>query len=104
MRKAKPYPKAYSERTYKRTVQLKRRNWSRKAATAPNAELDGCTSDCAVLLRSWRTKRGGIIRERHLSMRVLSVVPRHAVTVGSPARGNGDMGATRKAIRPVDGL
>ena len=37
-------------------------------------------------------------------MRVLSVVPRYAVTVGSLARGNGDMGATRKAIRPVDGL
>ena len=41
------------------------------------------TSDCAVLLRSWRTKRGGIISERHLFMRVLSVVPRYAVTVGS---------------------
>ena len=28
--------------------------------------------------------------ERHLFMRVLSVVPRHAVTVGSLLRGNGD--------------
>ena len=36
-----------------------------------------------MLLRSRRTKRGGIKRERHLSMRVLSVVPRYAVTVGS---------------------
>ena len=41
------------------------------------------TSDCAMLLRSRRTKRGGIMSVRHLSMRVLSVVPRHAVTVGS---------------------
>ena len=36
-----------------------------------------------MLLRSRRTKRGGIMNELHLSMRVLSVVPRHAVTVGS---------------------
>ena len=57
-----------------------------------------------MLLRSRRTKRGGIMSERHLFMRVLSVVPRHAVAVGSLARGNGNMGATRKAIRPVDGL
>ena len=28
------------------------------------------TSDCAVLLRSWRTKDGGITRELSLSMRV----------------------------------
>ena len=27
-------------------------------------------SDCVVLLRSWRTKDGGIIREMSLSMRV----------------------------------
>ena len=33
------------------------------------------TSDCAVLLRSWRTKRGGITRERYLSMRVPPVFP-----------------------------
>ena len=36
-----------------------------------------------MLLRSRRTKRGGIISARHLFMRVLSVVPRRAVTVGS---------------------
>ena len=53
------------------------------AASKSNAEQDGCTSDCAVLLRSRRTKRGGIMSERYLSMRVLSVVPRYAVTVGS---------------------
>ena len=41
------------------------------------------TSDCAVLLRSWRTKRSGIMSERYLSMRVPSVVPRYAVAVGS---------------------
>ena len=57
-----------------------------------------------MLLRSRRIKRGDIMSERHLFMRVLSVVPRYAVAVGSLARGNGDMGATRKAIRPVDGL
>ena len=55
----------------------------RKANAEISAEQDDCTSDCAVLLRSWRTKRGGIISERHLFMRVLSVVPRYAVTVGS---------------------
>ena len=33
------------------------------------------TSDCAVLLRSWRTKRGGITRGRYLSMRVPTVFP-----------------------------
>ena len=33
------------------------------------------TSDCAVLLRSWRTKRGGITRGRYLSMRVPPVFP-----------------------------
>ena len=50
------------------------------------------TSDCAVLLRSWRTKRGGIMREMSLSMRALSVVPRYAVVVGPSSkaqRGNG---------------
>ncbi len=48
------------------------------------------TSDCAMLLRSRRTKRGGIMSERHLFMRVLSVVPRYAVAVGSLLRGNGN--------------
>ena len=33
------------------------------------------TSDCAVLLRSWRTKDGGITRELSLSMRVPIVSP-----------------------------
>ena len=33
------------------------------------------TSDCAVLLRSWRTKDGGITRELSLSMRVPTVSP-----------------------------
>ena len=33
------------------------------------------TSDCAVLLRSWRTKRGGITRGRYFSMRVPPVFP-----------------------------
>ena len=62
------------------------------AASKSNAELDEkSTSDCAVLLATaWRTKRSGIMSVRHLFMRVLSVVPRYAVTVGSLARGNGD--------------
>ena len=61
------------------------------AASKSNAELDEkSASDCAVLLRSRRTKRGGIMSVRHLSMRVLSVVPRYAVTVDSLLRGNGD--------------
>ena len=35
----------------------------RKANAEISAELDGCTSDCAVLLATaWRTKRSGIIR------------------------------------------
>ena len=56
------------------------------------------TSDCAVLLRSRRTKDGGIIREMSLSMRVLSVVPRYAVTVGSlkARRGGTVIGKTRE--------
>ena len=33
------------------------------------------TSDCAVLLRSWRTKDGGIMRELPISMRVPTVSP-----------------------------
>ena len=37
----------------------------------------GCsTSDCAVLLRSWRTKRSDITRGRYLSMRVPLSPPR----------------------------
>ena len=52
--------------------------------------LTKSTSDCAMLLRSRRTKRGGIMSARYLSMRVLSVVPRYAVAVGSLARGNGN--------------
>ena len=54
----------------------------------------GCsTSDCDVLLRSCHTKRRDIVRTMSLSMRVLSVVPRYAVAVGSlklVQRGNGD--------------
>ena len=50
------------------------------------------TSDCAVLLRSWRTKRGGIMREMSLSMRVPSVAPCGAVPwvpSNEVQRGNG---------------
>ena len=47
----------------------------RKANAEISAEQNGCTSDCAVLLRSWRTKRGGIMSARYLSMRVPPVFP-----------------------------
>ena len=50
------------------------------------------TSDCAVLLRSRRTKRSGIMREMSLSMRVPSVSPRGAVPwvpSNEVQRGNG---------------
>ena len=57
----------------------------RRANRTPS--LTTSTSDCAMLLRSRRTKRGGITRGRYLSMRVLSVVPRYAVTVGSLSGG-----------------
>ena len=53
----------------------------------------GCsTSDCAVLLRSRRTKRSGIMREMPLSMRVPSVSPCGAVPwvpSNKVQRGNG---------------
>ena len=53
----------------------------------------GCsTSDCAVLLRSRRTKRSGITREMSLSMRVPSVAPCGAVPwvpSNEVQRGNG---------------
>ena len=50
------------------------------------------TSDCAVLLRSWRTKRSGIIRKMPLSMRAPSVAPCGAVPwvpSNEVQRGNG---------------
>ena len=67
-----------------------------RAATAARKRapsLTISTSDCAVWVRSWRTKRSDIMRKMPLSMRVLSVVPRRAVAVGSlkfMQRGNGD--------------
>ena len=66
---------AYSERTYKRYVQNLRRNTSRNGGEQISAEQNGCTSDCAVLLRSRRTKRSGITSGRYLSMRVPPVFP-----------------------------
>ena len=52
----------------------------------------GCsTSDCAVLLRSWRTKRSGITRGRYLSMRVPLSPPRatNALVVNCPYTSGG---------------
>ena len=71
-----------------------------RAATAARKRtpsLTDSTSDCAVWVRSWRTKRSGISREMPLSMRVLSVAPREADAVGSlkfMQRGNGGRGNT----------
>ena len=49
-------------------------------------------SDCAVLLRSWRTKDGGIMSEMSLSMRVplvasneLAIVTKSIAFVSPPA-------------------
>ena len=53
------------------------------------------TSDCAVLLRSWRTKDGGITRELSLSMRVplvasneLAIVTKSIAFVSPPRTRN----------------
>ena len=48
-----------SKRTYKRYVPIYRRNASRKAARKRTPSLTNSTSDCAVWVRSWRTKRSG---------------------------------------------
>ena len=61
--------------------QLRVRAARRRENGAPS--LTDSTSDCAVWVRSWRTKRSGIISERYLSMRAPSVAPREADTVGS---------------------
>ena len=60
--------------------------------------LTNSTSDCAVWVRSWRTKRSGTSREMSLSMRVLSVAPREADAVGSlkVCRGGTAVGETRE--------
>ena len=75
--------------------QLRVRAARRRENGAPS--LTDSTSDCAVWVRSWRTKRSGISREMPLSMRVLSVAPREADAVGSlkfMQRGNGGGGNT----------
>ncbi len=60
--------------------------------------LTESTSDCAVWVRSWRTKRSDTSREMSLSMRVLSVAPREADAVGSlkVCRGGTAGGETRE--------
>ena len=54
-----PETKTYSRCTYKRYLPLRRRNASRKAARKRAPSLTESTSDCAVWVRSWRTKRSG---------------------------------------------
>ena len=69
---------------------------TRAATAARKASVEArrlVPSDCAVWVRSWHTKDGGIMREMSLSMQAPSVVPRYAVAVGSlkfMQRGNGD--------------
>ena len=88
------YSFARSKRTYKRNLPIRRRNASRKAARKASVEARRLVpSDCAVWVRSWHTKDGGIMSEMSLSMRAPGVVPRYAVAVGSlkiVQRGNGD--------------
>ena len=72
-----------------------------RAATAARKRtpsLTISTSDCAVWVRSWRTKRSDIMREMPLSMRVLSVAPRRADAVDSlkVCRGGTAVGETRE--------
>ena len=72
-----------------------------RAATAARKRapsLTDSTSDCAVWVRSWRTKRSGTSREMPLSMRVLSVAPREADAVDSlkVCRGGTAVGETRE--------
>ena len=72
-----------------------------RAATAARKRtpsLTESTSDCAVWVRSWRTKRSGTSGEMSLSMRVLSVAPREADAVGSlkVCRGGTAVGETRE--------
>ena len=85
-------------------MQLRSRNTSRKAASKSSVGLDEKYENAWRFVAQLPRRRSGIIREMALVMSRPSVVPSYAVTVGSLARGNGDMGATRKAIRPVDGL
>ncbi len=82
----------------KRNVLIRRRNASRKAARKRTPSLTISTSDCAVWVRSWRTKRSGIMSEMPLFMRVLSVAPRRADAVGSlkVCRGGTAVGETRE--------
>ena len=76
--------------------QLRVRAARRRENGAPS--LTDSTSDCAVWVRSWRTKRSGISREMSLSMREPSVAPREADAVGSlkVCRGGTAVGETRE--------
>ena len=53
------------------------------AASKSSVGLDGCTRMRGTVLRKPPRRRSGIIREMALVMSRPSVVPRHAVTVGS---------------------
>ena len=98
MRKAKPYPKACVDVLINEIclfgVSV------RKANAEISAELDGCTSDCAVLLATaWRTKRGGITRGRYFSMECRLSSPRATDSVVEKAlytSGGRNTGADRK--------
>ena len=81
---------AYSKRSYTRYLFIRRRNWSRKATTVANTELDEKYENAWHSVAKPPRRRSGISREMSLSMRALSVVPRYAVAVGSLSRGNGE--------------
>ena len=89
----------YSRRSYTTTLSFRRRNTSRKAARKASVEARRLVpSDCAVWVRSWHTKDGGISRKMPLSMRAPSVAPREADAVGSlkVCRGGTAVGETRE--------
>ena len=118
-----PQTKLHSKPTYTRSSLIRRRNTSRKAARKASVEARRVVpSDCAVWVRSRRTKDGDtafsrfvlptarlpFVARNELAIATKSIAsvlsPRYAVAVGSLSRGNGDMGATRKTTRPVDEL
>ena len=82
--------KTYSERTYKRYVQLRRRIWSRKAATVSNAELDDKYERLRRVVaelahKAWWHNKGTI-----LIYASAECCPPPRGHRGFPARGNGD--------------
>ena len=82
--------KTYSERTYKRYVQLKRRNWSRKAASKSSVGLDVKYKRLRHVVAEpahkakWHNNRNGV---SYVSTECCPPPRGHR---GFPFRGNGD--------------